>query len=106
MVSPKVLFCTLSAATLLALPMSGQAKVNVEVEIAPPAAVYEAVPPPRAGYIWAPGYWDWDAGHHKHVWRNGHYVRGHRDEHWVPYAWAEHGGRYRLNEGHWERDHR
>jgi hypothetical protein len=36
--------------------------------------VYEVVPPPRAGYVWAPGYWDWDDHGHKHAWKQGHWV--------------------------------
>ena len=25
-----------------------------------PGAVYEAVPAPRPGYVWAPGHWGWE----------------------------------------------
>ena len=32
----------------------------------PPAPVYEVVPAPRAGYVWAPGYYRWDGD--RHVW--------------------------------------
>src|SRR6266478_6911659 len=106
MASPKVFFCTVAAASLIALPVTSHARVNIEVEIAPPVVIYEAPPPPRVGYIWAPGYWDWDGGHHQHVWRKGQYVRNHRGERYVPHEWVEHDGRYRLSEGHWERDHR
>jgi hypothetical protein len=94
----------IAAATLIALPVTSQARVNIDVDIGPPAAIYEAPPPPRAGYVWTPGYWNWDAGHHQHVWRQGQYVRAHPGEHWVPHEWVEHGGRYRLSDGHWERD--
>ena len=106
MTSRKTLFCALAAASLIALPVTSQARVNIEVEIAPPVAIYEAPPPPRVGYAWVPGYWNWDAGRHDHVWRKGYYARAHRGEHWVAHEWVEHDGRYRLNEGHWEHDHR
>ncbi|HEX7271120.1 MAG TPA: hypothetical protein VF420_03100 [Casimicrobiaceae bacterium] len=101
MMSRILLFAMLSSAALW-VPSPSQAKVDVDIEIAPPVAVYEAPPPPRAGYVWVQGYWDWDAHRHQHVWRKGHYVQEHKGEHWVPYAWVEHDGRYRLNEGHWE----
>jgi hypothetical protein len=50
MISRRLLFLMLSS-TALWVPSAGQAKVNVDIEIAPPVAVYEAPPPPRAGYI-------------------------------------------------------
>lgn len=31
--------------------------VSVGIGVAPPPPRYEVVPPPRAGYVWAPGYW-------------------------------------------------
>src|SRR6476469_5650444 len=35
---------------------------GVVVQSAPPAPMYEAVPAPRQGYIWAPGHYTWDNG--------------------------------------------
>ena len=105
MTSPKVLFCSLAAASLIALPVTSQARVNVEVEIAPPVAIYETAPP-RAGYVWTPGYYNWDARRHEHVWSKGSYARERRGEHWVAHEWVERDGRYHLNQGHWEHDHR
>jgi hypothetical protein len=93
------------AGSLLAYPLAGAARVDVDVEIAPPPVVVEDAPV-REGYIYAPGYWDWDDVHHRHVWKKGEYIREHPGEHWVPHAWVQHEGRYHLNEGHWERgDH-
>jgi hypothetical protein len=107
MASPnKRLFWTLTATALIALPVTSQARVHIDVEIAPPVAIYEAPPPPRVGFIWAPGYWNWDAPHHKHVWKKGQYIRAHPGERWVSPEWVAHEGRYRFNEGYWERDHR
>jgi hypothetical protein len=93
------------AGSLLVYPLAGAARVDVDVEIAPPPVVVENAPV-REGYIYAPGYWDWDDVHHRHVWRNGEYMRERPGEHWVPHAWVEHNGRYHLDEGHWARgDH-
>lgn len=88
------------AGSLLGYPLASLARVDVDVEIAPPP-VYENAPV-REGYIYTPGYWVWDDAHHRHIWKKGEYVREHRGEHWVPHAWQERNGRYHFNEGHWE----
>lgn len=91
--------------SLLIHPLAGAARVSVDVEIAPPPPVIENAPI-REGYIYAPGYWDWDDVHHRHVWKKGEYVKNRPGEHWVPHAWVERSGHYHFNEGHWERgDH-
>jgi hypothetical protein len=93
------------AGSLLAYPLASAARVDVDVEIAPPPVVVENAPV-REGYIYAPGYWDWDEGQHRRVWHKGEYMRERPGEHWVPHAWSERDGHYHFNEGHWERgDH-
>ena len=91
------------ASSLLAYPLASTAsgRARVEVDVAPPPVVVENAPV-REGYIYAPGYWDWDDAQHRHVWRKGEYMREHPGEHYVPYAWEEHEGHYHLNPGHWE----
>ena len=42
------------------------ARAIVDIDVAPPAPREEVVPAPRVGFVWAPGYWNWDG--HKHVW--------------------------------------
>jgi hypothetical protein len=76
--------------------------VGIDIQVAPPAApfVVEA-PPPRAGYVWAPGFWRWEG--HRHVWVGGHWLAERRGYHWMPDHWREHGGRYHYERGHWER---
>ena len=57
-----------------AIPVAGQAaRYAVEIEVAPPPDRVERVPAPRQGYIWAPGYYRWDHGHH--VWTGGRWMR-------------------------------
>lgn len=94
---------TALAAASLALPLAAQARIDVDINVAPPPPRYEVVPAPRVGFVWAPGYWAWDNGHHRHVWRGGHYVRERHGQRWVPDRWAEHEGRYRYEPGRWER---
>jgi len=74
--------------------------VAVELSVGPPPVVYEAVPPPRVGYVWAPGYWDYNG--HRHVWAKGHWERERHGDRWVRGEWHEHDGRWTLTRGHWE----
>ena len=96
---------TLIASTFAAVLMTAApagAETFVTLNVGPPAPVYEVVPPPRHGYVWAPGYWDYQ--HHKHYWRKGHWEHERHGHHWVDGRWAENNGRWELKRGHWERD--
>ncbi len=44
---------------LLASPSYAEVFANINIGVAPPTPRYEVVPAPRAGYVWAPGSWDW-----------------------------------------------
>lgn len=87
-----------------AVPFAAQARVDIDVDIAPPAAVYEDATP-RAGFVFTPGYWRWDEARHNHTWVKGEYVPARSGEHWVGHEWRNENGHYHFNEGHWERDH-
>ena len=80
------------AAMLLLSPLATDARRYIEVERAPP---------PRPGYIWAPGYWRWQGN--RHVWTDGRWLRERPGYRWVPDRWEPHGRMYRLVQGHWER---
>jgi YXWGXW repeat-containing protein len=74
----------------------------VEVHVAPPPLRVVAVPAPRRGYVWAPGYWRWDG--HRHVWADGRWMRERRGERWVPAHWEQgRAGYWHFEPGHWER---
>ena len=75
---------------------------DVFVRIAPPAPRVEVVPAVRPGWIWQPGYWNWNG--YRYVWARGHSVRGHPGQHWVAHNWRQDGGRWRMDRGHWDRD--
>jgi hypothetical protein len=83
------------------LPGPVSAGVSVDINVAPPAPQVEVVPPPRAGYVWAPGFWEWRG--HEHVWVRGRWVGERHGYHWVPDRWEQHGERWHHNPGHWER---
>jgi hypothetical protein len=84
----------------IVVPVVSEAKTII-VEVAPPPARVEVVPAPRAGYVWAPGYWRWTG--HKHVWVNGTWVHERHGYHYAPHSWVEHEGRWRFEEGGWRR---
>jgi WXXGXW repeat (2 copies) len=95
---------TLTLALLLgplAMVSLARAGALIDIEIAPPEPRVVEVPPPRVGYVWAPGYWAY-RGHH-HVWVDGHWMRERPGYHWVPDHWVPHEGRYRYEQGRWER---
>jgi len=73
----------------------------VIIEIAPPAPQVEVIPVQRAGYVWAPGYWNWQ--HNQHVWVAGHSMHERRGYVWAPYRWNEHNNRHEFERGHWTR---
>lgn len=84
------------------MPLQAMAQVSVNVNIgtAPPPLRYERMPPPRNGYVWAPGYWNWNG--YQHVWAQGHWVRArpgyvyHRPE------WRQDHGRWYLHNERWQ----
>ena len=53
-----ILGLSLAGSGLLA-PVVASAQVGVDITVAPPAPRVEVVPPPRVGFVWAPGYWEW-----------------------------------------------
>jgi hypothetical protein len=88
------------------LPAQAQVSVNIAIGVPPPAPVYEVVPAPRPGYVWMPGYWDWDDHYHKHAWKKGRWEHErpgyvYESPRWiqsrdgwvlVPGRWDDHGG--------------
>ena len=87
------------AAAAVASPAMARDSVAFSINVGPPPPRVEYVPPPRTGYVWAPGYWNWNG--HKHVWVNGRYMRGHPHQRWNPDRWEARNGHYELHRGHW-----
>ena len=72
--------------------------INIDVDVAPPAAVYEQMPA-RAGYVVTPGYYRYDSDHRQHVWVKGDYQAERRGEHYVASEWSKNkDGRYHFDE--------
>ena len=95
----KVLLATLLVASFGANVAPASAAVYVRV--APPEPRVEVVPPPRHGYVWAPGYWNWR--NNQHVWVGGRWVRERPGYAYNSPRWVEHEGRWRMEQGRWER---
>src|SRR5262245_46306414 len=69
------------------------------VAVAPPAPEVEVVGvSPRPGWVWEPGYWNWQGG--RHVWVNGVWVAPRPGYRWEPHAWVHEGKGWRLREGY------
>jgi len=86
-------------------PTYGPAPVynnGVVVQSAPPAPIYESVPAPRQGYIWAPGHYTWDNG--RYVWRGGEWVAARPGYAWQAAHWEQRSdGSWYLVGGTWVR---
>ncbi len=89
------------ASTFAALAPSAQARVDVFVNVPPPELRYEAVPAPRVGFVWAPGYWDWRGN--RHVWVTGHWERERSGYFYHPNRWVERDGRWVIERSRWDR---
>jgi WXXGXW repeat (2 copies) len=85
-------------------PAAAQADLNIglTVGVPPPPPMYEPIPAPRVGYVWAPSFWRWEGG--RHVWAPGRWMAERRGYHWVPDRWAEVHGGWHHDEGHWDHD--
>jgi hypothetical protein len=81
-------------------PGISSARTYVDIDVAPPAAQVEVVPAPRVGYVWAPGYWNWEG--HRHVWVGGRWIHERSGHHWVNDSWEQREGRWHYERGHWD----
>ena len=66
----------------------------------PPLPVYIQPPIPEYGYLWMPGYWDWNG--YDYFWVPGAWVRPPEPGLlWTPGYWAWNGAAYVFNPGYW-----
>jgi hypothetical protein len=100
MISRLVSVAILAAASAAFTVPVQAARVGVDINIGPPPLRVEAVPGPRRGYLWTPGYWDWRGGHHH--WVGGTWVRERRGYAYHHPEWVNHEGHWHLERGRWE----
>ncbi len=67
----------------------------------PPAPRIEHAPPHRDGYVWAPGYWDWNGRFYE--WTSGTWILERRGKHWVADRWDQVQNQWHYIPGHWEK---
>ena len=91
-------FCLLMSA--LTAPAVAQIDLNVIIGTPPPPVIVEPMPPPRVGFIWAPGFWAWDGRHH--IWQGGHWEAQHVGGFYAQPSWVQAPGGWRFVPGHWE----
>lgn len=101
MYGKKLLLAALIASPLLVTQVAHAQSFDIRIGQPPPPPRVVVVPGPRAGYVWAPGYWNWEG--RRHVWREGHWERQRRGQRYVEPAWTPDGDRYGFRRGHWER---
>lgn len=95
-----LLLSMLVAASTVAAPAFAQISVNIN--IAPPALLYETAPAMAPGYVWAPGYWAWHGD--RYIWVHGRAIVQRAGYRWEPDRWEQRGGAYFRQPGGWERD--
>lgn len=94
-----VLLCSALAASPGAM---AQVSVNIGINVPPPAPVYEVVPAPRPGYVWTPGYWDWNDRYHKHAWKQGYWVAERPGYVYESPRWVQASNGWLLVPGRWD----
>jgi hypothetical protein len=84
--------------------LTSPAFADIYVRVGPPAPIYEPVPVVQPGYVWIPGYWNWNG--HRYVWVKGRHEHARHGHHWVPNRWVQHKGRWRMDRGYWAENNR
>lgn len=91
----------ISTAAFAPVQASAGVNVNIIVPVAPPPVIVEVAPPPRAGYVWASGYWRWNGS--RHVWVDGRWERVRAGHQYERPEWRRDGDRWRFREGGWKK---
>jgi hypothetical protein len=83
-----------------AIPLTSvAAPVGVYIGVAPPAPRLERMPPPRHGYVWAPGHWAWNG--HRHDWVGGYWIAERPGYAYTAPVWVQRGGGWYLEPERW-----
>ncbi len=89
---------SLQSVVMLALTVPCVA-AEISSDVAPPPVRVERFLP-RDGYVWAPGYWEWNG--RSYHWVSGTYLLERRGAHWVADSWEQVGVHWQHVAGHWE----
>jgi hypothetical protein len=93
----------LLALLILAIPATSFGQIGIRIAIGPPMLpVYEQPICPGDGYMWTPGYWDYDDSVSDYYWVPGTWVQPPEDGFlWTPGYWGWGEGGYLFNGGYW-----
>ena len=93
----------LLAFLILAIPAASFGQIGIRIAIGPPALpFYEQPMCPGDGYLWTPGYWDYDDSVSDYYWVPGTWVMPPEDGFlWTPGYWGWDDGGYFFNDGYW-----
>ncbi|HWD87064.1 MAG TPA: YXWGXW repeat-containing protein [Mucilaginibacter sp.] len=94
---------TILLAAMMIFSAKTHAQVSVQVNIAPPAIPEYTQPPcPEDGYLWEPGYWNWDPNANDYYWVPGVWVAPPSSGLlWTPPYWDFVNGVYAFHAGYW-----
>jgi hypothetical protein len=82
-------------------PLAAQAQYNVVITTPPPTPVREYAPPPRRGWVWAPGHHVWRGD--RYAWERGHWMRERPGYEWREARWVQRDGQWVMIGGDWAR---
>jgi hypothetical protein len=83
------------------IPESVSAGTEIVTDAPPPPDRVEHAPPPRDGYVWGAGHWEWNG--RSYVWISGTWIPERRAARWVVARWEQVGTQWHYIDGHWER---
>jgi hypothetical protein len=97
----RLTLATSIALAAAAAPLSSMAapRVDLYVGVAPPAPLVERVPPPRLGYVWAPGHWEWNG--RRHFWAAGYWMPERPGYAYAAPVWVQRGGGWYMEPARW-----
>jgi WXXGXW repeat (2 copies) len=93
------LLLAIALAGALATPLVA-AGAEIMTDTPPPPDRVEHPPPPRDGYVWGPGHWEWNG--RAYAWTSGTWIVERRAAHWVAARWEQVDTRWHYIAGHWE----
>ncbi|MGA2708263.1 MAG: YXWGXW repeat-containing protein [Steroidobacteraceae bacterium] len=96
----KTLLSTLIGAGALLSPRFSLAGAAIVSDTPPPAPRVEHEPLHRDGYVWAPGFWEWNGRFFN--WIPGTWILERRGKHWVADRWDQIQNQWHYVRGHWD----
>lgn len=108
----RILQISLIALLSLALFRPAAAQVGISISFGtpmynvgfapPPIPEYEQPPCPQEGYMWTPGFWNWDDDEADYYWVPGTWVEPPQPGLlWTPAYWGWDNGAYGFHDGYW-----